>query len=213
MLSVLMPPLCLGCDAALGMDETWLCRECGDRVARSIRPRARWIGLPRGGLLRIDYAMDYGSVVSRLITELKYGDKPGLAGLLARFMGPVADANLDPETVVVPVPISPARRRERGYNQTELLAGHIARSRRLKFDRHGLVKTRATVSQTVLEREERLHNVSRSFGVGPGSDFAGRKVLLVDDVVTTGATLKDCARAVLESGAGEVSACVAASSP
>jgi len=230
MISLLLPPLCLGCDAVIGSEERWLCGDCRLRVSESVRPRMRTIGLGfsaaqlgacegeagasrlRIDKLRVIYALDYSSTVSRLITELKYGDKPGLAGVLAPLMnsalaGPIAD-----DTLVIPVPVHASRRRERGYNQSELLAGRIALMRGLSLERGILVKSRNTGSQTGLEREQRMVNVAGSFGVRRPGRLSGRSVLLVDDVVTTGSTLRECARAVLESGAMEVSACAAASS-
>ncbi len=220
LLSLMVPPLCLGCETVMGSEERWLCARCRVRVSRSVRPRIRTVevggsGSDAGGPLafRISYALDYDSIVSRLITDLKYGDKPGLAGILAPLMNSALAGAVSKDTVVVPVPIHPSRRRERGYNQSELLAVRIARARGLKLESDLLVKSRSTSSQTALEREERMENVAGSFGVRRADRLAGREVLLIDDVVTTGSTLKECARAVLKSGAREVSACVAASSP
>jgi len=226
LLSVLIPQLCLGCEAVIGPEGHWLCTGCHERVAGSVRPRSRTIeiGADAGEpgesqseqagayTLRIDYALDYNSVVSTLITELKYGDKPGLAGVLALFMNSALAGGVSRDTVVIPVPIRHSRRRERGYNQSELLAECMARARGLSLESGLLLKTRNTRSQTSLEREERMRSTVGSFGVRRGGRLSGRRVLLVDDVVTTGSTLRECARAVLKAGAREVSACVAASS-
>lgn len=208
MLSLLLPPLCLGCETVLGSEERWLCAGCSLRISQSARPRTRTIAG-----LRISYALDYTSTVSKLITELKYGDKPGLAGVLARFMDSALAGPVPEDTAVVPVPVHPSRRRERGYNQSELLAARIARLRGLSLKSGILLKTSNTGSQTGLEREEREQNVVGSFGLRRPDRLSGRRILLVDDVVTTGSTLRECALALLESGAREVSACVAASSP
>ena len=231
MLSLLLPPLCLGCETVLGAEERWLCAGCSLRISQSARPRTRTIGLgvpvnetcgsadqngaspPFIAELRIDYALDYISTVSKLITELKYGDKPGLAGVLAPFMDSALTGPVPGDTAVVPVPVHPSRRRERGYNQSELLAARIARLRGLSLKSGILLKTRNTGSQTGLEREEREQNVVGSFGLCRSDRLSGMRILLVDDVVTTGSTLRECAIALLESGAMEVSACVAASSP
>jgi ComF family protein len=121
--------------------------------------------------------------------------------------GPVAE-----DTALVPVPVHPSRRRERGYNQSELLAARLARLRGLRMERDVLLKIRKTGSQTWLEREERMENVIGSFGLRRSERLSGRRVLLIDDVVTTGSTLKECTRVLMESGAMEVSACVVASS-
>ena len=211
MLALLLPPLCLGCGTPLGSEERWLCAGCSSLVSRSARPRTRIIG-PGALALRISYALDYTPTVSKLITELKYGDKPGLAGVLAPFMDSALTGPVPEETAVVPVPIHPSRRRERGYNQSELLAARIACLRGLSLESGILLKTRNTGSQTGLEREQRMENVVDSFGLRRSDRLSGRRVLLIDDVATTGSTLRECARAILGSGAMEVSACVAASS-
>jgi ComF family protein len=244
LVSLLLPPLCLGCETVIGSEERWLCTDCRRRLSESARPRTRAIGLgapaaeasacqdetgacddevgagrdetcdsAAGSLeLTVSYALDYSCTVSKLITELKYGDKPGLAGLLAPLMNSALTGPIAEDTVMIPVPVHASRRRERGYNQSELLAERIARMRGLSLERGVLVKTRNTGSQTGLERGQRMVNVADSFGVRSPDRLTGRRVLLVDDVVTTGSTLRECARAVLESGAVEVSACAAASS-
>ena len=210
--AVFVPQLCVGCETTVGPLDGWLCRDCTAAVSSNARPRSRTVALAGGRTLGISYALDYNPVVSRVVTQMKYADKPGLAALLAPFMdfalaGPVCEG-----TAVMPVPIHASKRRERGYNQSELLANLLAPMRGLKVDADCLLKMKNTVSQTRLERQSRIRNVTGSFGIRRSHGPVSARALLIDDVVTTGSTLRECAEAVLAAGAREVSACVVASS-
>ena len=196
----------------LGPEDRWLCPACAVRLATSARPRTRTIGPGGAAALRVSYALNYGPVVSRLVTELKYGDKPGLAGLLASLMGCALSVPAPEDTVVLPVPIHSSRKRERGYNQSELLAARLVGTRGLLMRSDLLRKTRNTTSQTAVDKHARVTNVVGSFGVRRVGLLKGRRIVLIDDVVTTGSTIRECAKVVLKSGAREVSACVVASS-
>src|SRR5262249_26772570 len=109
---------------------------------------------------------------------------------------------------VVPVPLHPSRLRERGFNQAERLARIMAQERHWKLDANGLLRVRPTSSQTNLPRTERAANVRGAFAPREPMRFAGKAVLIVDDVITTSATLKEAARVVREAGATRV--CVVA---
>jgi ComF family protein len=157
------------------------------------------------------YSFGYTPSVSALVEELKYGDKPGLAEILIPHMAAALMVRPGRRTRVVPVPVHASKRRERGYNQSGLLAKGLARLLGLRLG-DVLVKTRATVSQTGLDREVRLLNVTGSIGVKRAEAIPFRRALLVDDVVTTGSTLRECARALEAVGFKEISACAVASS-
>jgi ComF family protein len=212
LLAVFVPPLCVGCDSTLGPADRWLCAGCRVSLSANARPRSRTVALGGGRHLTVRYALDYGPVVSRIVTQMKYADKPGLAGFLAPFMNFAMSGPLPEETVVIPVPIHAAKRRERGYNQSELLAGRLAKQEGYTVQPDLLLKRKNTISQTALEKEDRMRNVVGSFALGRKWDLSLGSVLLVDDVVTTGSTLRECAKSILKLGVKEISACVVASS-
>jgi ComF family protein len=118
------------------------------------------------------------------------------AGLPARALS--ADA------ILVPVPISRASLRRRGFNQAERLANSLSALTKIPVETHALVKTRATAPQSTLDRAARVHNVAGAMAVVARERIAGRRVVLVDDLVTTGATAAACASALWEAGAAEV---------
>jgi ComF family protein len=102
----------------------------------------------------------------------------------------------------VPVPLHPARQRERGYNQAALLAQPLAAALGLPYDAHVLRRVKPTPPQVGLSRQERQRNLRHAFSAEPG--IAGRTIVLVDDVVTTGSTLASAAQACLAAGAARV---------
>jgi ComF family protein len=211
MLSLFIPPLCVACERRLGSTDRWLCRNCRIALAREARPLAREIEIGGGKTLRVRYSLRYTARVSRIIAEMKYGDKPGLAGLLVPFVSLAVGGGLPSGTVAVPVPIHRSKRRERGFNQSLILAEALAALKGIAFE-DLLVKRRMTDSQTALEREERAENVAGCFGVREGRSPGVERALLVDDVVTTGSTLRECALALMAAGTEEISACAVASS-
>lgn len=113
---------------------------------------------------------------------------------------------VDERAAVVPVPLAPARARERGYNQSELLARRLARCWGVPVWTDCVVRARATTTQTRLTPDERRRNVCGAFRAVPGAvNFRGAHLVLVDDVVTTAATLNECASALHDAGARIVS--------
>jgi ComF family protein len=143
------------------------------------------------------------------VHALKYGGWTRLAGELATRMARVSwpvDV-VEERTALVPVPLSPVRERERGFNQSALLASHLARILDLEPWPDVLRRSRATRTQTRLTPEERAANVSGAFLADPsaGRRLRGAHLILVDDVVTTCATMNECATALFDAGARLVS--------
>ena len=153
--------------------------------------------------IRSAFAM--GDVPRRLVHALKYrGWEAAAVPMAARMARMEFPADVEREAgIVVPVPTSTARRRERGYNQAELLARALAARTGRTLDPRLLARTRATATQTALHPGERRANVARAFSVpaGLGAELRGEHVIVVDDVWTTGATALACVDALLEAGA------------
>jgi ComF family protein len=214
-LAVLVPPLCVVCGSGLRGWEKWLCRRCDLLVSMGARPREKHIDLGRFGFMPASYGLEYTEPVSGLVREMKYGGKPGLASFLGRFLWVGAGELFsldDPGRVLVPVPIHPRKRRERGYNQAEVLSRCISALSGLPVAARALAKRVDTPPQAGLERDMRLCNVAGSIKAGDAGPVRGRSIILVDDVVTTGSTLRECAVTLLECGAKGVQACAVASS-
>jgi ComF family protein len=145
----------------------------------------------------------YGGVLREALHRFKFGGRRALARPLADLVIEQCGATLpDGITTVVPVPLARDREWERGFNQAALLAERIAKRLDVPLRAAWLVRRRATLPQSDLPAAERLANVRGAFRAAPA--VAGRHVLLVDDVLTTGATLAECARTLRTAGARRI---------
>ncbi|MEM6665199.1 MAG: ComF family protein, partial [Pseudomonadota bacterium] len=139
----------------------------------------------------------------RLVHGLKYEDRHDMAGWMTAQMARSGAEILERADRIVPVPLHPSRLRERTYNQAERLASGLAKHSGRPLDRTSLARVRPTRPQVGLGENERLANVRDAFAVAEPHRpaIAGRTVVLVDDVITTGATVEACARALMRAGA------------
>jgi ComF family protein len=194
LLELLAPSRCAACDANVTLGG-FLCEVCDDRGSPLVD------SLTDGTL--VVAAAAYGGGVARALTRFKYGSRPELAGpLAARLFDALCTANVEGPSVIVPVPLHPHKLARRGYNQSALLGARLSRMLGWPLWPRALVRTRDTVEQASLSREERLTNVAAA--IAPRERFAGVHVVLVDDVVTTGATAMACVHALSRAGAGKV---------
>jgi ComF family protein len=195
----LSPPSCAACDAMLARRSIF-CVAC----ARTIEPAH-----PGGPAFA---AASFGGAVAVAIKRLKYAGRADVARPLAELLRTRASAIDATFDVVVPVPLHPKRLAERGFNQAALLAAPIARDRSVPFAPRALARARHTPQQASLARTARLANVKDAFVARDEAMICDRRVLLVDDVATTGATLRACADALRAAGARAVNALVVARS-
>jgi ComF family protein len=193
------PPLCLACGAPLHAgDEDERCDHCRGTPPAFDSARAIYrSGSDASGV-------DGSSAVASLLRRHKYGldQSPGRA--LAEYLDAAPLLEIDAYDVVIPVPLHRARLRWRGFNQAALLGAALARRLKCPLDVATLTRVRATPPQTARDRAQRTRNVRDAFAVRCPSRVVGRRVLLVDDVMTTGATADECARVVRAAGARKI---------
>ena len=217
---VIFPPYCAICGGPLDFNDRIICEYCYQSIKFVDAPFCQDCGRPLKktgkdctwcanhvlGLTRIRALGVYDRTLSPIIHLLKYGKKPSLAKRLGRMMSitVLRDQLLSRADLAVPVPLHSARHRERGYNQSELLANALAESLGIPLVTNALLRQKNTKSQTGLTPEQRMKNVAGSFQVKKADTLKGKKVLLVDDVMTTGSTLRFCAEALLRGGAEKV---------
>ena len=233
LLAVVSPTDCLLCQQELTEPGgASICRACWENLQPWLGPACERCGLPfaslqavdsvdslcgscRQGELEFDMARSYGLYAGNLrkaILHLKFHGREYLGHRLGALLARAWEALPEPDSAIVaPVPLHPSRRRERGFNQAELLARGLVRSLRKEERLHGLRlvagslrRIRATVPQVGLSVSARRENVSGVFSVGRPEDVRNRTVVLVDDVMTTGATLSACAAALKRAGAARV---------
>jgi len=161
-------------------------------------------------------ALDYRFPWDGLIARLKFGQRPDLAAPLSDLLlRALALRPPPPATIVTAVPLGPMRLRERGYNQAWELARRVARALRLRAQADLLLRCRDAPPQVGLDRAERERNLREALLAAPErrAAIAGREIALVDDVMTTGATARAAARALLDAGAAGVAVWVVARTP
>ena len=207
-LDLLYPPRCVFCDALLGEGETYFCRSCGEKV-----PMAEGEALCRRGEYfdRCVAPLYYQDMVREAFLGYKFHEKTWHAAVYAAFLEPYVRREFLPALDVVTwVPLSRRSHKDRGFDQAELVAKALAK--RLDLPCEKLVeKVRVTQQQSRLDRpEERRANVLGAYGARSGAAIAGRRILVVDDVITTGSTMEECCRVLAAAGAAEIHAAAVA---
>lgn len=223
------PSLPRPCTLCGTWDRAGLCRHCSARFQARLTlrcPRCALVspgGATCGACLRAPppysacvAAADYGFPWDRLITRFKFNDQPELAIVLADVLASaLRQADALPVDLVLPVPLSPSRLAERGFNQAWELARRVAARRGLSADANLLLRLRDTPHQVGLSRAERERNLRDAMWVHTASvaRIAHRRIALVDDVMTTGGTAVAATRALLVAGAATVQVWVLARTP
>jgi ComF family protein len=222
LLDLIFPPLCIGCRGPVG--QAGFCAPCWSRVTFLDGPACACCGLPFGVALEgemlcaaclstppaFDSAraiLSYDEHSRTAILALKHADRLELVPDFARWLGRSGRALLERCDLVVPVPLHRVRLWQRRYNQAAELGRRLAREWNRPFDPLALSRSRATQSQGAMaSAKARRRNVQRAFTVPDPARVAGKRILLLDDVLTTGATAEACARALKRAGAAEVHA-------
>jgi competence protein ComFC len=216
------PRHCAGCGGAIRSG--WLCGLCHDSLSVVRPPRCEACSQPYSGALETFVCsncrgrafhfvcavavMQSRGVVRDLIHRFKYGGEMWLGGLLGDFLKQgLRDARLRDQAfdAVVPVPLHSLRKREREFNQAEVLGRELVRGREWELC-DTLERVRYTVTQTHFDRRHRMRNLRDAFRMRAGAIVRDKSLLLVDDVLTTGSTLDECARVLLGAGARTVHA-------
>ncbi len=225
-LDALLPPQCLACGA--GVDRPGnLCPACFGRITFITAPYCHHCGVPLetpavddlvcGACLKDPHAFEraraafvYDGDSRSLVLRLKHGDRTDSAAHLARWMHRSGADLLEQCDAIVPVPLHRWRLLVRTYNQAAMLANVVGRLAGKSVVPDALVRVKATRSQGGLDRVARRRNVAKAFAVRKPRAVSGRRILLIDDVLTTGATADACATALLAAGAKSVNALVLA---
>lgn len=226
--SLVYPPACVVCSATVEPNE-YLCDACDDKITRIVPPFCARCSEPFDGAITNEFhcancaqreiffeaavaAYRSRGIVRKVLLDFKYGRQIHLRHLVGRWLvAALNDSRLRDRTfdIIIPVPLHPARERERGFNQAQLLA-HILGAHMSIKPMSILQRVRFTTTQTAFDRAERMENLRDAFRLRRGADVRGLRVLLVDDVLTTGSTLSECARVLKEAGAQSIFAATAA---
>jgi len=219
-LDLALPPLCAVCREPVGGNG--LCASCWSKLSFITRPYCERLGIPfvydpGPGILSMEAIADppayhraraavrFDEISRALVHAFKYGDRLDLAPMLGRWITHAGGELLADADALVPVPLHWRRLWARRFNQAAVLAKVISERCGVPVS-HAIKRVRATAQQVGLSRAERAANVQGAFRVPAGGEAAvhGRRLVLVDDVLTSGATIDTCARALLRAGAASV---------
>lgn len=204
LLQIIYPPMCSICGAS---SEKYLCKKCEKKLNQIEMISS--IEINEKDELFFDeqiHGFMYEGIVRNLILQYKFGQKPYIYKTFKNFFEKNEKLYLlfKKYDIIMPVPISKRRYKNRGYNQSELLAKGLAKVFDMNFEKESLIKIKNNPRQSTLSQEERFLNTKGVYKIKKCDKIIDKNIILVDDVFTTGSTCNECARILKESGAKKV---------
>jgi len=208
LLDLIAPRSCAICGKRLGIYDEVLCPVCVLKLPRTdfwLSPLDNPLARLFWGIIPVERVAAYiyyapGSEMARVVYDLKYHYRPDIGITLGRMMATELQSSgfFNGIDLLIPVPLAPRRQRQRGYNQSRQLALGISRITGLTVSDSAVCRTIFKSSQTELSRWDRQENVKNVFSLRDADSLRGRHILLIDDIITTGATVTACARELLQ---------------
>lgn len=206
-LHLFYPHLCNGCGTDILSNDSLLCFECFNSLPHTQYAKYEnnpiekifWGRLPIKAAFA-EFYFDKESLIQHLVHQLKYKNNTGIGIYLGEMMGNSINSSNRFEEIdaLVPLPLYPDKERKRGYNQAKIICDGISSVTKIPVLNNIVIRQRFTETQTRKHRTERWQNVSESFAVKDKTSLEGKHILLVDDVITTGATLEACGNCILQ---------------
>ncbi|MBL7706518.1 MAG: ComF family protein [Taibaiella sp.] len=206
-LDLLFPKYCIACETLISAEAGFLCLSCKhtlpytdmEKMEENVAQIRMLTKLPVQFAASLLYFIDAG-MVRAMLHKLKYHNRPEIGVYLGELLGQKFSAQAWFRSVdaIVPVPLHAAKKAKRGYNQSECIAEGIANYSHKPILANVIKRTRNTSSQTDKSRKERMDNVADAFALRRAKQIEGKHILLVDDVLTTGATLASCGSSILK---------------
>ncbi len=213
-----LPRFCPSCNSKLNSNEKTVCRNCIDKIKFASAERVKYEFekkyLGKGYISGFEslYVFEKDKELQNIIHKLKYSQRFQIGNFLGREIGSIkrdeiASWQID---LIIPVPLHKIKEIERGYNQSNYIAKGIGRQISAPVDTHVVKRKRFTLTQTTMNMDEREKNVSGAFKLRNRKRIINKNIMLVDDVITTGATTNECAKVLIDGGAVHVYAVSAA---
>lgn len=221
-LNILFPPRCVFCSRIMNWsteEEELLCPDCLSQIPFIDTPGCNFCGkrleqdticscrLEEDNLFysKAYSACEYKGIIRNRLLDFKFSNRKGLskvfAGLIIRKLQMTNEKTFD---IIISVPIHEVKFEKRGYNQSELISEHIAKYYLKPLVKKNLVKTRETHTQSKLHKKDRVQNIKNAFEIILKEEVIGKNILLIDDILTTGSTVNECSKVLMQNGAKEV---------
>lgn len=205
LIDLIFPRHCIVCGELLSRQEKDICIDCLYKLPKIDKSHIGEIEKVFWGKCDIVSATSYiyyrkGSPYNRLLHAMKYGNRPEVGRRLAEMAADsiAATGFFDGIDAIVPLPLSKKKQRQRGYNQCDYIAEGLSIKTGIPVIKECIVRTKANETQTHKNRDERWKNVEGIFMLAKPEEIEGKHILLIDDILTTGATLTNCATAIHE---------------
>lgn len=200
-LHFLFPPACSVCGK---IDKNWLCPNCQRRVERL--EKSNLVEIENKKYEKLLYLFTYQSLVRKLILRYKFANKAYLNHFFANQIvkNEKNKKVLRQYDMIIPVPMHKKKMQKRGYNQTELVANELEKSLKIPVKSDILFKVVNTTTQSKLGGKARQSNIQHAFFIKNDIEIEDKKIILLDDIYTTGATSQECSRVLKEAGANEI---------
>jgi len=207
-----LPRICPACSKKLTPEEKCICAECYSKIAAAEKERIiaefrrKFAGKDIISGFTSLFVFEKDKELQHVIHSLKYGQRYQNGIFLGKIMGIELSVILKEWEInlIIPVPLHSLKKAERGYNQSDYIAKGLSRESKIPFSTKTLKRIRYTQSQTTMNIEQRAENMANAFKVKHPEDVTGRKILLIDDVITTGATTSECGKVLLSAGAEKI---------
>lgn len=193
LLNLIYPPTCGICGK---LNSNFLCNKCQKKLESQAKFKIEKNSNTNYYFEEHIYIFEYQGMIRKVILDYKFNDKSYLYQTIVNFLlkNEKFFQILQSYDTIIPVPISRKRRNERGYNQSELMAKEIAKRVRIEYNNQCLYKTKNIIEQSKLNKEERQKNIQGVYDLYYHQKLQNRKILLVDDIYTTGSTVNECSK-------------------
>ncbi|MGV8145786.1 MAG: ComF family protein [Alkaliphilus sp.] len=184
-----------------------ICEYCNSKIKFEITSNNLYLDNEHlSDSIRVFAITEYNSTIKKLIYKFKYNSQTYLAREMANIMARFLEDESLLFDAIVPVPLFDAKKRKRGFNQSELLSKYVSEDIKIDYLNNAIVRTKNTAIMHNLTKRERRENVRGAFSVIDSLPLLNKHILLIDDIYTTGATIKECSKIILDAGAKKVTA-------
>lgn len=199
-LNLFFPPVCGICGK---LDDNWLCDKCNCEI----KSKRKSLILEKKNKYYNELAFEFlYEDIRKLLLQYKFNNKAYLSNTFVKILlqDKILCDKLKLYDIIIPVPMSKTKKANRGYNQTELISKKIAQKLNIKYESKCLIKKKANETQSSLKEKQRFENVKNIFGIENSNIIKNKNIILFDDIVTTGATVNECAKVLKKAGAKKI---------